>query len=71
MALKLRHGAVRIGILSACGRRAHDARVGRCVEVSGLVLAAAAITHGIASPALYAVAAWLLTAAAVAERPTH
>ena len=68
VALKLRHGAFRIGILSACGRRAHDARVGRTVEVAALVLAAAAITDGVASPALYAVAAWLLTAAAVAER---
>lgn len=68
--LKLRHGAVRVGILSACGRRSHDARVGRTVETAALVLAAAAIPEGVISPALYATAAWLMTAAAVAERPT-
>jgi hypothetical protein len=68
--LKLRHGAVRVGILSACGRRAHDARVGRTLEAAALVMAAATVTEGVVSPALYATAAWLITAAAVAERPT-
>lgn len=66
--LKFDHGAVRVGVLSAVGRRAHDARVGRTVEAAAVVLTAAAVTDGVASPALYAVAAWLLTAAAVAER---
>ena len=63
---KAGHGICRIGILSACGRRAHDARVGRTLEATALVLAAAV---AFSLPALYAVAGWLLTAAAVAERP--
>lgn len=63
---KAGHGICRVGILSACGRRAHDARVGRTLEATALVLAAAVV---FAAPALYAVAGWLLTTAAVAERP--
>lgn len=64
--VKAGHGICRVGILSACGRRAHDARVGRTLEAAALVLAAAVV---LAAPVLYAVAGWLLTAAAVAERP--
>ncbi len=60
------HGICRVGILSACGRRAHDARVGRALEAAGLTLAGAVVFD---MPPLYAVAGWLLTAAAVAERP--
>lgn len=67
LAVKARHGVCRPGILSACGRRAHDARVGRTLETAALCLAGAAL---LAFPALYAVAGWLVTAAAVAERPT-
>lgn len=63
---KAAHGIRRVGILSACGRRAHDARVGRTLEVAALTLAAAVVLD---VAALYAVAGWLLTAAAVAERP--
>ncbi len=65
---KASHGIVRIGLLSACGRRAHDARVGRRLEAAALVLAAAVL---FAQPALFAVAGWLVTAAAVPERPTR
>lgn len=64
---KARHGAHRIGLLSAFGRRAHDGRVGRTLELMCLALAIASVTH---EPAVYAVAGWLLTSAAVAERPT-
>lgn len=60
------HGVCRVGILSACGRRAHDARVGRTLEAAVLILAAGAV---LAQPAPFAVAGWLVTAAAVAERP--
>jgi hypothetical protein len=67
--IKARHGVCRIGVLSACGRRAHDARVGRALELMVSVLAAATVVSGPWSAALYAVAGWLLTAAAVAERP--
>lgn len=64
--IKARHGLCRVGLLSACGRRAHDARVGRTLEAAALTLAAAV---ALTEPALFAVAGWLLTAAAVAERP--
>jgi hypothetical protein len=66
--VKARHGVWRIGVLSACGRRAHDGRVGRTVEARCLILAVATLTTGPTSAALYAVAGWLLSAAAVAER---
>ncbi len=67
IAVKARHGAHRVGLLSAFGRRAHDGRVGRTLELMCVALAAAAATH---EPVLYVVAGWLLTSAAVAERPS-
>jgi hypothetical protein len=65
---KLRHGVCRIGILSACGRREHDARIGRTLETMCLALALGTIGDGPAAAGLFAVAGWLLTSAAVAER---
>jgi hypothetical protein len=67
--VKLSHGVCRVGILSACGRRAHDARIGRSIEAMCLALMFATIGTGPAAAGLFAVAGWLLTAAAVAERP--
>lgn len=65
--IKAHHGGVvRIGLLSAFGRRRHDARIGRTLEATALMLVAAVL---LSEPALYAVAGWLLTVAAVAERP--
>lgn len=64
---KAPHGVQRFGLLSAFGRRAHDARVGRTLE---LACVAFALAPALDAPALYVVAGWLLTAAAVAERPT-
>jgi hypothetical protein len=66
--VKLSHGVCRVGILSACGRRDHDARIGRTIEASCLALMFATLGTGPAAAGLYAVAGWLLTAAAVAER---
>lgn len=61
-------GVCRVGLLSALGRREHDARVGRTLEAMLLALTLGAIGHGPASAGLFAVAGWLLTAAATAER---
>jgi hypothetical protein len=66
---KARHGTWRIGILSACGRRRQDARVGRTVELMCVALAVATASTGPGSAACFAVFAWLLTAASVSERP--
>jgi hypothetical protein len=66
--VKLAHGVCRVGILSACGRRAHDARIGRTIEAMCLALMLGTMGTGPAAAGLYAVAGWLLTAAAVAER---
>ncbi len=66
--VKLRLGVFRVGILSACGRREHDARVGRTLETMCLALALGAFGEGPAAAGLFAVAGWLLAAAAVAER---
>jgi len=55
-------------LLTACGRRAHDARIGRTLQAACLALLAAAALSGPLAAALYAVAGWLLTAASVAER---
>ena len=69
-------------VLSAAGRRAHDARIGRqLTAVTAAVLGATALAAlhaageagGIPTAevgaALYAVAGWVLTSASVAERP--
>ena len=66
--LKLSHGVHRFGLLSAAGRRSHDARVGRTLEATIAVLAGAALLPAPGAPALYAIAGWMLTAASVAER---
>ena len=58
-------GVQRLGLLSAFGRRAHDARVGRTLELACVTLT---LAPSLDAPALYVVAGWLLTAAAVAER---
>jgi hypothetical protein len=68
VAAKRRHGVHRPGLLSACGRREHDARIGRTLEGAVIVLAGAAALPEPAGPALYAIAGWLLAAASVAER---
>ena len=64
-----RFGRHRIGLLSAYGRRCHDARIGRTLEAFVAVIALATALTGVASAALFAVAGWLLTAGAVQERP--
>ena len=61
-------GVCRIGLLSALGRREHDARVGRTLEAMLLALGLGVLGSGPASAGLFAVAGWLLTAAATAER---
>jgi hypothetical protein len=66
--VKLRLGLYRVGILSACGRREHDARVGRTLETMCLALVLGTLGHGPAAAGLFAVAGWLLTSASVAER---
>jgi hypothetical protein len=65
---KLRLGVCRVGILSACGRREHDARVGRTLEAMCLALVLGTLGQGPAAAGLFAVAGWLLTSASVAER---
>lgn len=60
--------------LSACGRRAHDARIGWILASVCLALVAAASLAGMdarseLSAVFYAIAGWLLTTASVAERP--
>jgi hypothetical protein len=65
---KLRHGVCRVGILSAFGRREHDARIGRTLETMCLALALGTAGDGPGAAGLFAVAGWLLTSAAVAER---
>jgi hypothetical protein len=67
--VKLAHGVCRVGILSACGRREHDARIGRTLEAMCMVLAVATVAGGRPGAGLFAVSGWLLAAAAVAERP--
>jgi hypothetical protein len=66
--VKGRHGIRRVGLLSAFGRREHDARIGRTLEAMAVALAVATAGTGPAAAGLYAVAGWLLAAASVAER---
>lgn len=62
--------------LSACGRRAHDARIGWILAGVCLALVAATSLAALGARAelaavFYAVAGWLLTTASVAERPAQ
>jgi hypothetical protein len=66
--VKVGHGVWRVGILSACGRREHDARVGRTLEAMCLALVLGTLGSGPAAAGLFAVVGWLLSAASVAER---
>jgi hypothetical protein len=68
MRVKARHGVCRVGLLSAFGRREHDARIGRTLETMLLAMALGTAGHGPAAAGLFAVAGWLLTSASVAER---
>jgi hypothetical protein len=66
--VKVRLGVCRVGLLSAFGRREHDARIGRTLEVMCVALALGTLGHGPAAAGLFAVAGWLLTSASVEER---
>jgi hypothetical protein len=61
-------GICRVGLLSAFGRREHDARVGRTLETMCLALVLGALGSGPAAAGLFAVGGWLLSSASVAER---